>query len=175
MFKSDFKEAREGVVDLGDNHYYQVKILLQHLYGFRWPYDYYDGPDDNNVACISIGHVIQLYSFAEKYLILQLQEELVRVVKERNRYPFNEMSVEHFGTIVGLVYEATPASDRGLRDIYVACAARHLATLYSPEQTHVIARLAKQCPEFLQDVADKVSGDRKVSTLIWSYICPHAS
>lgn len=101
------------------------------MLGFLY-YRNYDSNGYSDPIKSSCEFHVRVYAIAEEYQI----EGLKDMAKEKCRDTSWESEPDkNFGNVVRLVYESTPNTVRGLRDVIVDIASRHIQSLLAEEGT----------------------------------------
>ena len=133
--------------------------MLRHLYGFE---------DTDGVHLTEMIFNARIYSLADKYEILVLKglaktkfELVARADWNTIEYP---LSIE-------IIYESTPSSDRGLRDIVTKLTVEHSIVLL--KNNNAFLNTAAKVAGFRRDVAERLAhtqGSKQIAVEIASSI-----
>lgn len=137
--------------------------MLRPLYGFAWPYGYVDNRVDNDAGRVNMESLIAIYAIADKYSIPQLKEETRQEAMISSTRSIEHEEISSSAVITKLIYSSTPATDHGLSNTQAAHVARNAKAFYLAEHAQVITDLARDFPEFLQDLAKLVAKGKKVN------------
>ncbi|KAF2135470.1 uncharacterized protein K452DRAFT_215462, partial [Aplosporella prunicola CBS 121167] len=116
----NFKEANEGVIHMNEDSPEIVKALLEFLYRFD-----YSVPEDSGM----LFHV-QAYAMGEIYAVGGMKD--LAKARFRNN-ALVSWACPTFPPAVKAIYNTTPETDRGLRDVAVEVAAAHVEDLLNDE------------------------------------------
>ncbi|KAK8205146.1 hypothetical protein IWZ01DRAFT_559744 [Phyllosticta capitalensis] len=121
---SPFQEARTGVVHLDDDHPFLVQLMLSYCYTGRVDEDMLE--DREAPPCNQFGvEEAEIYAIADKYQIHGLEcaaiERFRDYLEENTPDNLDECWWhQHVSVIAKKVYETTPSTNRGLRDIVLS-------------------------------------------------------
>ncbi|KAF9776116.1 hypothetical protein IL306_005749, partial [Fusarium sp. DS 682] len=112
-----FKESSERKIDIKDFDPSVVEAMLRFIYSFDYT---------NTYGTSTMVFDAQMYQIADKYDIPALKAE------SKNKFDLavtTGWSMDDFPITVTVVYQSTPAEDRGLRDIVVETARKNIDEL----------------------------------------------
>ncbi|GME36517.1 putative btb poz-like protein [Neofusicoccum parvum] len=159
-----FKEARTGVIDMEDDDFADVRALLEYLYTQDYHVDRVDGT--HYIDTQMFFHT-DVYAIAEKYDVPKLKRlaasKFALTLDDKNR----GYEATDFPCVVARVYNTTPASDRGLRDIVIKVCRAHQQQLMADRS--FLEKADKTCgvwKDFTRELLGLNHGDPVC------YICP---
>ena len=116
------QEGQSKKIELKEQSPHLASRMLQHLYTFDYPGHKMSIGDDEESSHVSELHThAQMYAIGDEYDIHDLKEEALwkfEKAMEANKGLSDELT--YVIKVIPTVYETTPDSDRGLRDLVVA-------------------------------------------------------
>ena len=136
--------------------------MLQHLYTLDYSGHKISIGDEEEPSYVSDLHThASVYALGDEYGIVDLKEEALWKFKEamEAKKGYND-ELELLIEVIPTVYETTPSSDRGLRDVVVAFGAEKLERMkdvsgFESAVTQAPAYIVEVLPIFLQSLEDE--------------------
>ncbi|KAH0541720.1 hypothetical protein FGG08_003812 [Glutinoglossum americanum] len=126
MCDGDWKEGVDGVIELKEDDASVVKAMLHFLYRFD-----YDGSGNDQGRVSPMFFNSRVYSIADKYDVPALRLLAKEKFEEAVGTCWN---MDDFVHVIPEVYDSTPPTDRGLRDIVVKVTHEHIKTLLEKKE-----------------------------------------
>ncbi|RYP39208.1 hypothetical protein DL767_002316 [Monosporascus sp. MG133] len=155
-FTGDWKESDSGQIDLEEVDVNVVEAMLHFMYHF----DY-----NNTHGASTMIFNAQVYSVADKYIIPALKAE----AREKFGTAISTgWAMDDFPSAIAEVYNSTPESDRGLRDLTVEIARTNINPL---RENELFRDVLREIPSFAAEMVISISDTHKKDQKI--YRCPN--
>ncbi|KAJ5966162.1 BTB/POZ protein [Penicillium waksmanii] len=140
-----WKESGDKIIYLKEDDPNAMMAMIKFLYRREYfpAKDARDSPLEF-LACV--------YEVADKYLVHQLKKDCLTHIKSILKETRN-WNADEFLRVIPFVYQSTPQTDRGLRDLMVHAASDHIEDLTKNEAYHKLDTF-----EFTKDVILKIGG-----------------
>ncbi|EKG09370.1 BTB/POZ-like protein [Macrophomina phaseolina MS6] len=143
--RTGFKEALSGVIELHHDEPDTVRAMLEFCYTFAYTCRPSDSPEDRMIFHVHV------YALGEIYDIPGLKKLAIQSFEREANHTF-----PLFPAAVRAVYETTPQSDRGLRDVVLrVCAANTNELMKNPHFEDMMDELGVFGRELSRTLTDR--------------------
>ncbi|KAF4122719.1 BTB protein, partial [Geosmithia morbida] len=135
LFNGNWKESADKRITISDFEPCIVEAMLQFMYSF-----------DYDTDSTGLVHDAEVYQIADKYDVPGLK---AHAQKKFSASLSGRWNVFGFFVAIPVVYESTPPTDRGLRDLVIEAAQRHMGEVIKEDGFDDLIRTA---PDFAAEL-----------------------
>jgi len=144
------QEAASNTIDLEDDDPAIIRRMVNYMYQLDYTYE---PKAEHETSHMMID--VQMYAIADKYDIPGLKR--LAILKFRGLTNAS-WKTPAFPEAIKAIYETTPDSDRGLRDVVLKKSVEHSKTLFKAETG--FKEMLQEAPSFASDLAKELSEGR---------------
>ncbi|KAK5698838.1 hypothetical protein LTR97_006486 [Elasticomyces elasticus] len=164
--KGDFKEAKDGVVEIHDDYPEVIDKMIHYIYKTEY------SESDTELAPVLFN--VRMVAAAEKYFVKFLAALAVSKLDYFISNVGTAWGSKDFADAIAEAYTTTHDSDRELRDTLLQMVVAHADMLFRKEFTEFahFQDMAAKTPSFSAEVAALLAKPLEISPILNIYYCP---